>query len=104
MVAVSDASPLAGTDEGTSMEWLGTTIEVKDGCARTADGTLAGSAVLLGDTLGALADAGLTAAEAIIALGAAPRAVLAPERSMGMVPGDRVWIAGLPSVHLAANG
>lgn len=90
-VAVSDASPFAGCDAG-DYAWAGTTI-THDGVAlRDPEGHLAGSASLLDHALGVLRAAEVDPLESVLALGAVPRRVLAPERSLGVEPGDPIWI------------
>lgn len=92
-VAVSDASPFAGSEPGT-YDWAGTCVS-NDGVALRDDaGRLAGSASLLHDALEVLLDAGVALDRAVAALGADPRRVIDPRRPRGLVTGDPVWVLG----------
>ena len=90
-VAVSDASPFAGCAPG-DYEWAGTTVHHDGTALRDHAGRLAGSASLLWRTLDVLADARLSRFDAVVAMGAAPRRVLDPGRSLGLQVGDPVWV------------
>jgi N-acetylglucosamine-6-phosphate deacetylase len=86
VVLVSDAIAAAGTGDGVSLLG-GSTVEVRDGVARRADGTLAGSTL---DLLQAVREAhalGLPLDEALVAATAAPAAVLGRGDVGSIAPG-----------------
>jgi len=91
LLAVSDASPLAGRD-GTRM-WLGSMIAGSADRVVDATGTMAGSARLLTTAPEVLASAGLSAVAILRALTSAPRRVLDPSRLDGLQLDDQAWIA-----------
>jgi N-acetylglucosamine-6-phosphate deacetylase len=95
LVAVSDASPFAGTTAGEH-EWLGRRI-VGDGTRlHDGDGTLAGAARLLTGAAAVLVEAGVSRRAAFMAVAVRPLLVLDPDRTAGLEVGDRVWV-GLPA-------
>lgn len=92
LVAVSDASPFAGLEDG-EYEWLGKRIRADQGRLRDEAGALAGAACLLTSASGVLLAAGLTRDEALMAISVRPLQVLDPARAPGLEVGDRVWVA-----------
>jgi N-acetylglucosamine-6-phosphate deacetylase len=93
-VPVSDASPFAGCEPGR-YDWAGTTV-THDGVAlRDDQGRLAGSASLLDEAWHRLAGhESLSMLDRALALGATPRRVLDPARTLGIQVGDHPWIVG----------
>jgi N-acetylglucosamine-6-phosphate deacetylase len=90
-LAVSDASPFAGCAPG-EYEWAGTTVTHDGHALRDPAGRLAGSASLLDTAVATLLRAGVEEVDAALAIGAVPRRVLDPTRSLGLQVGDPVWI------------
>lgn len=90
-VVVSDASPFAGCEPGT-FAWAGTTV-THDGIAlRDEAGRLAGSASLAWAARETLELAGASGLDAALAMGAVPRQVIDPSRSIGLQVGDPAWV------------
>jgi N-acetylglucosamine-6-phosphate deacetylase len=93
--AVSDASPFAGASPG-AYDWAGLTVRHDGVSLRDSVGRLAGSASLLDRAQRVLLEAGLDPLDAAIALGATPRRVLQPKRSLGVHIGDAIRIVPVP--------
>jgi N-acetylglucosamine-6-phosphate deacetylase len=90
-IAVSDASPFAGRAPGP-YEWAGTTV-THDGVAlRDPEGHLAGSASLLDTAARLLRSIDVADVDVALAIGAMPRRLLDPQRSVGLQVGDPAWI------------
>ena len=85
---VSDASPVAGTPAGTTMQWGPLELERSEQGSRTADGALAGGGMLLHEAL-AGPPAGVDAAAWLGAGTASGRRVLDPSAPDGLAVGDR---------------
>jgi N-acetylglucosamine-6-phosphate deacetylase len=101
-LAVSDASPFAGCEPGT-YAWAGTTVTHDGTALRDPAGRLAGSASLLDTALATLLGSGVDTVDAVLALGAVPRRVLAPERPMGLQVGDPAWIVDISGIGSGAT-
>jgi N-acetylglucosamine-6-phosphate deacetylase len=80
ILAVTDAMPAAGLPAGVHRCW-GREVTVRDGCARLAGGTLAGSVIDLPAAIRTLVSAGLSLPDAVKA------ATEAPARWLGLWPG-----------------
>ncbi|MCW2928635.1 MAG: putative N-acetylglucosamine-6-phosphate deacetylase [Thermoleophilia bacterium] len=93
-VAISDASPFAGCEPGR-YEWAGTTVQHDGTALRDPHGNLAGSAALLDAALPVLDGVGIDPVAIVIAMGARPRQLLEPARTLGLQPGDDVWLVEL---------
>jgi N-acetylglucosamine-6-phosphate deacetylase len=90
--AISDASPFAGAEPG-DYEWAGTTVTHDGRALRDPEGHLAGSASLLDASFAELVATGVEPVDAALALGAVPRRVLDPTRTLGLAAGDPAWVA-----------
>ncbi len=83
LVLVTDASPGAGLPEG-EYTLGGAKLDIKNGCSRLADGTLAGSTLTMNRALaGAVEMGGLPLEEAVAAATVNPAAVLGLETRKG---------------------
>jgi N-acetylglucosamine-6-phosphate deacetylase len=95
---VTDAIAAAGLGDGTT-SLGGLPVEVRDGVATLADGTIAGSSITLSEGVRRAVAAGIPFRDAVIAATATPARALGLPRTGTLEPGSRgdlvLWDASL---------